>query len=269
MDGSVWLLIANANSLRMSAEFVSFSEDESLSGTHMHYDPLKHHRRSTRLSGWDYAHPGWYYVTIVVKDREQHFGHVVHDSVEHSPLGSIADAYWREIPQHHFGTELDEHIVMPNHVHGIVVINEKQDTDANSGDVNGGDVDSRGATGGNIKGRNISCGDVQLNVPTTGAVNPLTLPADDPAQFNGSSISGNDKGFANKRLSPVRGSLSVIIRTFKAAVTTWARRNGYGEFAWQGQFHDHIIRNENELFRIREYILHNAINWSLDEKDLE
>ena len=144
MDGSLLLLIASAKSLSVSAEFVSFSEDESLSGAHMRYDPLKHHRRSTRLSGWDYTHPGWYYVTIVVKDREQHFGHVVHDSVEHSPLGFIADAYWREIPQHHVGTELDEHIVMPNHVDGIVIINEKQNTDVNGGDVNGGDVDSGG-----------------------------------------------------------------------------------------------------------------------------
>jgi len=97
----------------------------------------------------------------------------------------------------------------------------------------------------------------------------MNLPADDPAQFNCSSIGGNDMGFANKRLSPARGSLSVIIRTFKAAVTAWARRNGYGEFAWQGRFHDRIIRNEKELFRIREYIRTNALNWSLDEKDLE
>jgi REP element-mobilizing transposase RayT len=184
-----------------------------------------------RLRGWDYALPGWCFVTIVVKDRGQHFGHVVRDSVEHSPLGLIADACWKEIPQHHFGTEPDEYIVMPNHLHGIVIINKKQETGAGGGIC------------GEIEGRNVLCGDVQLNVPIT------------------------NKGLANKRLSPVRGSLSVIIRTFKAAVTTWARRNGYGDFTWRGRFHDHIIRNGKELFHIREYIRKNPLNWSFDDKD--
>jgi REP element-mobilizing transposase RayT len=180
-------------------------------------------------------------VTIVVKDREQYFGRVVHDSVEHSPLGLIADACWIEIPRHHVGIELDEYIVMPNHVHGIVIINEKPHTDVT---IVGRDVQL-----------NVPMGNTDAtNVPTTRTINPLNLPT-------------NDKGLGNKRLSPVRGSLSVIIRTFKAAVTTWARRSGYGDFAWQGRFHDHIIRNEKELSRIREYIRNNPLNWSFDDKN--
>ena len=200
----------------------------------MSYDPPRHHRRSIRLSGWDYAHPGWYYVTILVKDRECHFGHVVNDTMELSALGLVADACWRQIPLHHVGVGLDEHIVMPNHVHGIVIINEKQHMDVN--------------------GR-----DVQLNVPTGKII-----------ALNATSTGEYDKRRGtNKPMSPVKGSLSVIIRTFKAAVTTWAHGNGYGDFAWQGRFHDHIIRNEEELHRIREYIRNNPLDWALDNENSE
>jgi REP element-mobilizing transposase RayT len=68
-------------------------------------------------------------------------------------------------------------------------------------------------------------------------------------------------------ISPVKGSLSVIIRTFKAAVTTWARANGHPDFAWQGRFHDHIVRDEDDLDRIREYIVNNPLKWALDEEN--
>ena len=101
----------------------------------MPFNPQKHARRSIRLKGWDYSQPSWYYVTIVVKERICHFGRVVIDAVDLSELGRAADACWRQIPEHHEHVGLDEHVVMPNHVHGIVVINEKS-----RGDVHGRDV---------------------------------------------------------------------------------------------------------------------------------
>ncbi|MDP2884361.1 MAG: hypothetical protein Q8P51_04990, partial [Ignavibacteria bacterium] len=101
--------------------------------------------------------------------------------------------------------------------------------------------------------------DVQLNVPTGKII-----------ALNATSTGENDKRRGtNKPMSPVKGSLSVIIRTFKAAVTTWAHGNGYGDFAWQGRFHDHIIRNEEELHRIREYIRNNPLDWALDNENPE
>lgn len=63
------------------------------------------------------------------------------------------------------------------------------------------------------------------------------------------------------RLSPKKGTLSVIIRTFKAAVTTWARRNGHADFAWQSRFYDRIIRTNNELVNVRRYIEKNPAKW--------
>jgi len=104
------------------------------------------------------------------------------------------------MPHHHLCTEPDEHIVMPNHLHGIVIINKKEKTDGSGGGIPG-----------IIEDRNVLGGDVQLNVPTR------TMSIKSP-----SNLPTNAKVIAGKRLSPVRGSLSVIIRTFKAAVTTWA-----------------------------------------------
>ena len=68
-------------------------------------------------------------------------------------------------------------------------------------------------------------------------------------------------------LSPPAGSLSVVVRTFKAAVTTWARDHGHEDFAWQARFHDHIIRNEADLHRIRTYIANNPLQWAIDEEN--
>jgi putative transposase len=68
-------------------------------------------------------------------------------------------------------------------------------------------------------------------------------------------------------LSPKRGSLSVVVRTFKAAVTTWARNNGCEAFEWQGRFYDHIIRNEADLHRIRTYIANNPVRWACDQEN--
>ena len=68
-------------------------------------------------------------------------------------------------------------------------------------------------------------------------------------------------------ISPRKGSLSVIIRTFKAAVTTVCRRNGYHNFRWQSRFYDHIIHDDRDMDNVRNYIIDNALKWSTDEEN--
>lgn len=127
------------------------------------------------MQGYNYASAGAYFVTVCVRDRKCLFGNVVDGEIQFSDIGRIASRCWDEIPNHFPYVELDEYVVMPNHVHGIIVIKEH----ANCGDVHGRDV--------------------QLNVPTI----------------------GNDvKDYKTSVISPKRGSLSVIVRTYKAAVTT-------------------------------------------------
>ncbi len=208
----------------------------------MVYDPQKHHRRSIRLPHWDYSWGWWYYVTINLKDRRCDFGCVQNDVVVLSDLGKAASDCWIEIPNHHKGVELDDFVIMPNHVHGILILNDIRK-------------------------------DVQLNVLTTER-DELNAPSKDVEEMraNGSDDATKFRLFASKKeamavLSPKKGSLSVVMRTFKAAVTTWARANHHETFAWQGRYHDHIIRNDADLHRIREYIANNPLRWALDEEN--
>src|SRR5258708_8469112 len=82
----------------------------------------KYRIETTRLRDWNYAGSGWYFVTICVESKRCDFGKVIDAKQNPSPLGEYAEACWREIPSHHKNVTLDEFIVMPNHVHGIIVI---------------------------------------------------------------------------------------------------------------------------------------------------
>jgi len=91
--------------------------------------PQKHHRRSIRLTGYDYIQPGAYFVTIVTQGRECLFGEVVHGAIDLSQAGKIAQEEWFKTGEIRPNVKLneDEFIVMPNHVHGIIWIMDKTD----------------------------------------------------------------------------------------------------------------------------------------------
>src|SRR3989338_3115843 len=89
----------------------------------------KYRIESTRLPGWDYASSGFYFVTICTHERAHYFGDVLIDnngmtSVALSNIGKIARDCWLDISNHFPNASLDEWVVMPNHVHGIIVINQ-------------------------------------------------------------------------------------------------------------------------------------------------
>ena len=88
----------------------------------MKYDPDIHHRRSIRIKGYDYTQGGAYFITICVRGRECLLGSVVDSQVQLSQYGEIADACWQAIPDHFEHVEIDAFVVMPNHIHGIVCI---------------------------------------------------------------------------------------------------------------------------------------------------
>jgi REP element-mobilizing transposase RayT len=90
----------------------------------MKFDPIIHHRRSIRLKEYDYAQPGGYFVTIVTYHRDLLFGDIVNGELTLNGYGIIADECWRAIPDHFANVELGAHVVMPNHVHGVIVITE-------------------------------------------------------------------------------------------------------------------------------------------------
>lgn len=90
----------------------------------MSFDPARHHRRSIRLKGWDYSRASRYFVTLCVKNRMPVLGCVRSEKVELSEIGRIADFTWQWLPERYPYVELDEYRVMPDHLHGIVMIKD-------------------------------------------------------------------------------------------------------------------------------------------------
>jgi len=92
------------------------------------FDPQKHHRRSIRLQGYDYASAGGYYVTIVAWQRECLFGEVVNKEMVLSKFGLVAKQQWEKLPKRFPNIELGTYMIMPNHMHGIIVITNGRGT---------------------------------------------------------------------------------------------------------------------------------------------
>ena len=90
----------------------------------MPYDPEKHHRRSIRLQHYDYRMPGSYYVTICTHEKQCVFGEIKNDIAILNEPGYIAERNWLALPQRFPTLELDEYIIMPNHMYGIITITE-------------------------------------------------------------------------------------------------------------------------------------------------
>ena len=103
----------------------------------MKYASGKHHRRTIRLPGYDYSQTGWYFVTICTHNRDVLFGNVIEGKMLLNKPGQIVDKCWGDIPNHFPGVRLDEYVIMPNHVHGIIVI-IRNDCDENEGAENVG-----------------------------------------------------------------------------------------------------------------------------------
>ena len=90
----------------------------------MQYDPKKHHRRSIRLHGYDYTRPGAYFITICVQAHECILGHIANGEMHLNDLGEIVRDEWLRAGTVRNEIVLDEFVIMPNHVHGIVFIRE-------------------------------------------------------------------------------------------------------------------------------------------------
>jgi putative transposase len=88
----------------------------------MPYDPDRHARRSIRMRAYDYAQPGAYFVTVCTQNRECLFGEVMHGEMRLNDPGKMVRSAWDELPRHYPGVNVDGFVVMPNHIHGIVVL---------------------------------------------------------------------------------------------------------------------------------------------------
>jgi putative transposase len=101
------------------------------------FDPGKHHRRSIRLPNYDYSQPGAYYVTIVTWHRECLFGEVRDKEMVLSRFGLVATQQWEKLPKRFPNTDLGAFVIMPNHMHGIIIIDAGRGTAGNRDDLHG------------------------------------------------------------------------------------------------------------------------------------
>jgi REP element-mobilizing transposase RayT len=90
----------------------------------MKYDPEKHHRRSVRLKGYDYSLSGAYFITICTKDRECLFGQINTGEMILNEYGDIVQKYLEHLPERFSNMQFDIHVILPNHIHGIIIIND-------------------------------------------------------------------------------------------------------------------------------------------------
>ncbi|HSW88051.1 MAG TPA: transposase [Candidatus Saccharimonadales bacterium] len=88
----------------------------------MNPNNLQRERKRNRLQYYDYSQNGWYFITICTKNREEFFGKIKNDQMILNEIGEITKQCWIEIPNHFSNVVLDEFVIMPNHVHGIIVI---------------------------------------------------------------------------------------------------------------------------------------------------
>jgi putative transposase len=202
---------------------------------------------STRLQNWDYSNEGAYFITICTQNRTHFFGEITNGIMTLSNVGVIADLMWFEIKNHAKVVELGEFIVMPNHIHGILIlkdmdnINNNDDTTEVMNDKNGdgddiGDVETRHA----------------LSLPPSPLPPPLS-PSLPPPNIGATRFQNQGKN-----------SVSSIIGSYKSAVTKHANRLSF-EFGWQDRFHDHIIRDARSFETIQNYIANNPSKWMEDK----
>ncbi len=171
-----------------------------------------YHRRSIRLQGYDYAQVGAYFVTICTYNRECLLGQVVDGHTVLNQYGEIVVACWNDLPNHYLSVELDAFVVMPNHVHGTILL----------ADPVGAGFREREMVGAGFK----------------------------PAPTK-------------------RRPLSEIIRAFKTFSSRCINesRGTPGIPTWQHNYYEHVIRDDDSLNRIRDYIATNPLRWALDREN--
>ncbi len=89
------------------------------------YNPDIHHRQSIRLKGYDYSQEGAYFITICIKTREYIFGKIISNKMQLNDAGRMIDVQWNALPNQFSHLKLDEYVIMPNHVHGIIIVGDQ------------------------------------------------------------------------------------------------------------------------------------------------
>lgn len=183
-------------------------------------------RKTTRLKSHDYSMPGAYFVTICAQDRNCLFGKVENGKMRLNDIGQMVDMWWGKISDRYGNISADEYVIMPNHIHGIINI---------VGAI------PRNRPINNVKNETIIHGNMGENM-----VSPL-------------------------RISNTYNGLGRYVSWFKRMSTTeyiqHVKNDNWPSFdgrIWQRNYYEHVIRNDMELNRVRQYIIENPLKWDMD-----
>lgn len=198
-------------------------------------------RRSIRLKGYDYSQQGLYFITICTQERACLFGDVLNGQNQLNDAGKMVEMWFYELAQKFPSIQCDAFVCMPNHVHFVV-------------DTTGDHAPPVGA---------------DLRVCPSPVVYPF--PGICP-YVRPSPSSGEHAGSPLHHVTPPSTNLSKIIQWFKTMTTNAYIRGikdqGWPAFnrrLWQRNYYEHIVRNDDDLTNIREYIQANPLKWELDQ----
>ncbi|MBQ8720920.1 MAG: hypothetical protein IJY67_02055 [Paludibacteraceae bacterium] len=191
----------------------------------------KYRISSARADWHDYDY-GIYFVTICTADCRCYFGQIIDSQMRFSNLGQYAVEQFQNVQLHYSYAEIPLFVVMPNHIHAVVIFND-----------------------------------------TPPKNNALTQPCRDGVHTVSTDVRSNrwKSEVVDERMQKVsdaKGRLSVVVGGLKRAITCYANKNAMS-FKWQSRFYDRIVRDQDELNRIAEYIENNVINWHLDRLNIE
>ncbi|MCA9387351.1 transposase, partial [Candidatus Dojkabacteria bacterium] len=199
---------------------------------------------SNRLKGYDYSSSGAYFINICTKNMYHHFGSVDNSEMHLNEYGRIVHDIWKEIPKKFHNVQLDEFIIMPNHMHGIIIIiNEFGDMIHRVPEENA----SRDAIH-RISEKSIEELDAMNRVS-----HELIMDHSDTinrACTNEGGVTGQDNPMGS-------GSVGEVVRWFKGRSSYEINKINPKIFAWQSNYYEHIIRNQSAFENIQNYIINN------------
>jgi REP element-mobilizing transposase RayT len=193
----------------------------------MPYNPNIHHRRSIRLKGYDYSREGAYFITICLQDRKRLLGKIVNEEMILNQFGEIAYHQWNELSNRFNHIAIDVFQIMPNHIHGIIIIIEEEPVGAGF-----------------------------APAPDTRATARVA-----PTNTNTTSNTTTK----NPTIGDIVGAYKSIVSN--ECLRIYKSENRAMGKLFQRNYYERIIRDEQALNRIREYIINNPANWQNDKEN--
>ena len=193
----------------------------------------KYRIESNRWQFWDYSAPGGYFITICIAGMEEILGRIINNQMELSEYGEIAKSEFLKMPDYHKRAILDEWVVMPNHVHCIIIL---------------GDYDEPVAE--------------KIHVEK---IHEFSLPSTQPPRLSNQPPTEYEiKQYRKQRRKML---IPKLLGKFQQQTSKQMNilRNTPGRKNWQPNYHDHVIRNNEEYYRIKQYIINNPRNWGNDK----